>query len=87
MVGLCDWDRGGDNPILSFFGVFLNPPSKGDPFLDAAEAGNVEQVRLLIGKGADVNAKDNYGYTPLHFAAHAGHKDVAEVLKKHGGKE
>jgi len=27
-------------------------------------------VRYLVSKGADVNAKTSYGYTPLHFAGH-----------------
>ncbi len=32
-----------------------------------------------------VEAKDNkYGQTPLHLAAFRGHKEVVEVLRKHG---
>jgi ankyrin repeat protein len=30
--------------------------------------------------GADVNAKNRYGSTPLHRAAYAGHKEIAELL-------
>ncbi len=29
----------------------------------------------LLDKGADVNAKTTYGFTPLHYAAQEGHKD------------
>jgi len=29
---------------------------------------NVEILKLLIDKGADINAQDNYGSTPLHYA-------------------
>lgn len=31
----------------------------------AAQGGHEEVVRLLVGKGADVRAKDEEGYTPL----------------------
>ncbi len=41
----------------------------------------------LLASKADVNAKDKEGVTPLHFAAGGGHKNVAELLRQHGGKE
>ena len=42
--------------------------------------GHKEVAELLIDKGADVNAKDEWGSTPLHYAALKGHKEVAELL-------
>lgn len=50
------------------------------------QAKNKEVAELLIAKGADVNAKDKNGLTPLLYATIHGHKDVAELLRKHGGK-
>jgi len=34
--------------------------------------------------GADVNAKNNLGGTPLHEAAASGHKEIVEVLVTKG---
>jgi ankyrin repeat protein len=39
-----------------------------------------EIAELLITKGADVNAKDDDGHTPLPQAAIDGHKEIAELL-------
>jgi len=47
---------------------------------EAALAGDIAQVQLLISSGADVNAKDKTGYTPLFYAAQKGQKEVAELL-------
>ena len=51
------------------------------PLWEAAMRGNIEAVKQHLDAGADVNVKDdNWGATPLHFAARNGHKDVAELL-------
>ena len=50
----------------------------------AAFGGHKEIVELLIAKGGDVNARDFLGMTPLNMAA--GHKETADLLRKHGGK-
>ncbi len=35
---------------------------------------------LLIARGADVNAQDEFGKTPLHGAAECGNQDIVEFL-------
>ena len=47
----------------------------------AAEKGNIEAVKQYIAAGSDVNAKDNNGWTPLHYVAN---KEVAELLIDEG---
>jgi hypothetical protein len=48
--------------------------------LKAAKDGNIEDVKLLIANGADVNARNKDGETPLHHAASFGHKEIIELL-------
>ena len=44
--------------------------------------GHKETVELLIAKGADVNAKNVDGRTPLDWTG----GETADLLRKHGGK-
>ncbi len=37
-------------------------------------------VQLLLGAGASVDARDDKGWTPLHWAATYGHVDLARIL-------
>lgn len=40
---------------------------------------------LLLFCRADVNATDNFMWTPLHHACYNGHLDIAELMVKAGG--
>jgi ankyrin repeat protein len=42
-------------------------------------------VELLLANGAEVNAKDGVGWTPMHAAAEHGQDGIAELLRQHGG--
>ena len=50
----------------------------------AARNGDIEAVKQHLADGADVNAKDKYGRTPLTHAAQFGRKEVAELLIANG---
>jgi ankyrin repeat protein len=41
-------------------------------------------VTLLLANGADVNAENNAGSTPLYLAVVEGHENVVELLHQHG---
>lgn len=47
---------------------------------DVVERGDVAQINTLIDGGADIEAKDVYGRTPLHVAAVFGQSEAIKVL-------
>lgn len=53
---------------------------------DAAADGDIEQVKLLISKGADVNAEDEEKKTPLHSAAKSGKMELVQLLVEAGAE-
>ncbi|OGH88053.1 MAG: hypothetical protein A3J93_02680 [Candidatus Magasanikbacteria bacterium RIFOXYC2_FULL_42_28] len=53
----------------------------------AASEGHLEAVKFFIEKNVDINPKDRWGGTPFADAKREGHKEVLELLKKHGGTE
>ena len=52
----------------------------------AARMGSVEDMRVLIDYGANVNAVGDLGYTPLHQAAMRGHVKAVRLLLKAGAR-
>jgi ankyrin repeat protein len=43
-------------------------------------------AEMLIRKGAQVNSKDQFGSTPLHWAAYYGTKETVEALLNNGAE-
>ena len=50
----------------------------------AAEAGNEEAVKVLLGKGAKTDVITNKGLSPLHRAVERGHTGIITLLLDHG---
>ena len=42
---------------------------------------------MLIAAGANVNAKDGDGLTPIWYAKDEVHAEIVELLLEHGAKE
>jgi len=72
-------------PILA---MLIEAQKKKDPDLMniglalhlAARYGHVKNVEALVENGANINAKNTEGFTPLHEAAKEGRKPVVEYL-------
>lgn len=50
------------------------------PLCTAVHAGSMKFVKTLVEIGADVNLKDNDGWTALHFATATKQYDIAKYL-------
>lgn len=55
-------------------------PQGETPLMIAALRGNLSAARKLIARHADVNKP---GWTPLHYAATNGHREMIELLLEH----
>lgn len=92
-------DRRGFTPLAmsahyakpEIVGLLLDrtPPGEQDDarkklLLVAAAAGRTDNVRLLLDKGADINARADTGQTPLMLAAKSGKKDTVKFLLEKG---
>ncbi len=50
-------------------------------------AANDRVASFLLGKGANINAKDGRGFTPLKVMKMAGRQDVVDFLKSRGASQ
>lgn len=57
-----------------------NAANLNEELLAATRKSNVELVKTLLAKGADVNAKSPYGATPLFFACDRSNVEIVKIL-------
>lgn len=60
--------------------------TKRRPLASAAQQRQLGLVKMLVARGAEINAADRYGLTALHFAARIGHKDMVTFLLNNGAE-
>ena len=51
---------------------------------DAAQYGRTRMLDFLLTRGAQIEATDKYGNTPLHLAARNGHTSTVRLLLEKG---
>ena len=67
--------------VLSLIAV---SPTVAQSIHEASAAGDTAAIRLLVQSGADVNATDDDGFSPLHLAVRGRHRDAVELLLASG---
>lgn len=65
----------------------LSYADQNEALMEATRKGDLAQVQDLLEKGADVNTRDEYGWTPLTLAAEKGHLEIVKLLITHGANE
>lgn len=59
---------------------YIATPLKNYALLEAAKTGDIEKAKKLLTDGADVNAKNLSGWTPLALAVQHGHTNMVQAL-------
>ncbi len=76
----------GSTPLMAAAG--LGAPRGGDE--EVTEAGDrndpVDVMKLLVEKGADVNAANDAGMTPMHYAVQRGVEPIIQYLASRGAR-
>ena len=65
----------------------LVAPNGVTPVMLAVLANKAETVKLLIGYGFDIGARNDQGETALAWARRREHKDIEQLLRRAGAKE
>jgi CubicO group peptidase (beta-lactamase class C family) len=71
----------------SFAARILDKTLFADKFVPAAASGRLDQLKLLLESGADVNAKNKDGFSALQVARIKGREEVAQFLLKNGARD
>lgn len=73
-------ERGADPELVA-------SPGHNTPLVEAAENGWSSIVKILLRHHAKINVKGAFGWTPLHAAAAAGHRELVRFLIEQGADE
>jgi ankyrin repeat protein len=66
--------------VCVLVGLAAAAAAHGATLLEAVQSGDVAQVRAALAQGADANARDVDGATPLLYAAHLANAEIVRAL-------
>ncbi|KAJ1556209.1 Ankyrin repeat and SOCS box protein 10 [Cladochytrium tenue] len=73
--------------VVNIVGHLFSPRQLSAFLIRAARFGNFEVIESLLSAGADVNASDGQGWTPLHYVTNFYDSlEGARLLRKHGAE-
>lgn len=72
-------------PAIVIICIVLCAPNlaQAGPLHEAAKAGDIAQIELLLAQGADINESTGLA-TPLYYAINGQHAEAAQLLIEHG---
>ena len=70
--------------VVRMFVIFRNSENINKKMLKAAEEGKVRLVSGLLRAGADIETRDDYGDTGIHFSARRGHDTLVKMFLDKG---
>ncbi len=65
-------------------GALLDIPGTKTPLMLAAELGLLDAMKLFLKNGANPNATDDNGITPIAYALYNGEDEAVDLLAEHG---
>ena len=76
----------GSGCLLAFASTLVIAAPNTPPLIQAVRDNNIQSVRALLKRRADVNAPQGDGATALHWAAHVDSVPIAELLIRAGAR-
>ena len=61
-----------------------NKTKQNNLLFQAVKQENVNNIKIALKNGADINARDKHGYTPLHYAARGSSVQIIYLLVRNG---
>jgi len=62
----------------------MSEASQNEEMLEAVWSNDTKKLKELVKAGVNVNARNECGWTPLHYAVGGGHLEIVKLLLKSG---